>query len=407
MATASQAVQGPAISGSVLIPVRWRTGWIADPWTDLCWFIGGALAGYGLFFLHAGLQWDMLKVWVVWYVFVDAPHFFGTHARTYLDREEFRRRRLLLLGSLGWLVVGPVLILLSWVLYRLEWSHYPAPFQVLVGFVGLWAYWHVVRQHYGIMALYKRKNQDRDLVDCWIDQVVLYVGLLAPFVAFIARHPDTRGSLGLTSVGPMLPFGSWDLTEAIVAGTAAAVGLAVLMFLLRQLQLRQLGQPINGPKCLFLLAVVPLHVLICYHPATLTTYLLGFSAFVTIFHDLQYHAIVWHYQRNRCHRPGTDPRRFGLAAILSRNVLIYAGCAISAGILAWAFGCYLGIQPIGCIPLVASGEILLFGTITLQHLLASFALGFLMHHYFVDQFIWRPGKDAQLRHDLNVAPSLG
>src|SRR5262249_23959072 len=84
-------------------PERVRLGWIVNAPTALPWFTGGALLGYALFTLHAGLGLDakqMFTVWLVWYVLMDIPHFFGTYARTYLDREERHRRRRLLLGSL-------------------------------------------------------------------------------------------------------------------------------------------------------------------------------------------------------------------------------------------------------------------------------------------------------------------
>src|SRR5262249_33808002 len=157
-------------------------------------------------------------------------------------------------------------------------------------FLSLWAYWHVVRQHYGIMALYKRKNHDHAPADWRIDRAVLYVGLLAPLVALALRHPKARTDLGL----PAEP-GAWEQAAIVLA--AVLVGAVVVVFLGRQFQLWRRREPINLPKVLFVAAVVPLHVLVCYHPATLTTTLLSFAAFVTIFHDLQYHAIVWHTQK--------------------------------------------------------------------------------------------------------------
>lgn len=382
-------------------PPRVRMSWIVNARTDLPWFIGGALGGYALFAMHAALGWDMFTVWLVWYVLLDIPHFFGTYVRTYLDREEMRRRRTLLLGSLGWLIVGPMILLLSYGLYRsgLEplTSHYQLPYLLLFIFVSLWAYWHVVRQHYGIMALYKRKNHDVARVDFRIDQALLYVGLLAPLAALIVRHPQARVDLGLP-YEPANPSG-WE--HAVVMGSVVAVATAVLVFLLRQVQLWQRREPVNLPKALFLLTVVPLHVFVCYHPAVLTTSLLSFSAFVTIFHDLQYHAIVWHTQRNRFGRPGVDRQRYGLAAHVSRHFLIYMTCAVLMGVAGWWIGCNLGVQP-GCIPMVPTGDVPLFGAFTLQHLFFVVAIGFIMHHYFVDQFIWRPSKDKQLRQDLAI-----
>jgi hypothetical protein len=70
--------------------------WIINRRMDRTWFIGGALGGYALFFMHAGLGWDMVGIWFLWMVFLDTPHFFGTFSRTYLDKREFQQRRKLL-----------------------------------------------------------------------------------------------------------------------------------------------------------------------------------------------------------------------------------------------------------------------------------------------------------------------
>ena len=44
----------------------------------------------------------------------------------------------------------------------------------------------------------------------------------------------------------------------------------------------------------------------------------------------------------------------------------------------------------------------LFGTISWSDLLGAVFIGFAMHHYWVDQFIWRPGKSEQLRRELKL-----
>ena len=40
--------------------------WIINRPMDLTWFIGAALSGYALFFMHAGLGWDMVRIWFLW-----------------------------------------------------------------------------------------------------------------------------------------------------------------------------------------------------------------------------------------------------------------------------------------------------------------------------------------------------
>jgi len=86
---------------------RFSTQWIVGKRVDLFAFIGGALAGYMVFFMHAGLGWDMMLIYLLFITFLDTPHFFGTYLRTYLDRQEFKVRRTFLLGSLLWLPPAP------------------------------------------------------------------------------------------------------------------------------------------------------------------------------------------------------------------------------------------------------------------------------------------------------------
>ena len=374
---------------------RFRLGWIAGPATDLPWFIGGAVAGYALFAMHAALAWDMATVGLLWYVLLDIPHFFGTYVRTYLDPVERRRRPLLLWGSLALPLVGPALVLACLGLHRAGVENHRLPLDILFVFVGLWAYWHIVRQHYGIMALYKRKNADTSPTDAWIDKPLLYAGLYVPFVAVLLRHPQARELLRLPP-----ELGLWE--QAVLVAGAALVAVLAAALLARQIDLLRRGEAVDLPKILFLLAVVPLHLVIGFHPATLTADLFSFGAFVTIFHDIQYHAIVWHAQQAKLSRPGAEPGKHGLAAVVSRHFLLYAGAALAMGIAAWFIGCSLDIRP-GCVPMLKATEIPLFGDITLAQLLFVIVSGFIMHHYFVDGYIWRPSKDAEVRKDLGTA----
>lgn len=391
--------------------------WIINRRMDLAWFIGGALAAYALFFVHAGLGWDMVGIWFLWVVLLDGPHFFGTLSRTFFDRQELRQRRRLLVGSLAWYLVGPGAVALAWGLYELGVTAYQLPWKLYLTFFGLWAYWHIVRQHYGFMRLYQKKNDDTHPLDARLDSALLYGGLLLPFVVFIIRHADVREQIGLPEalpVWPSLPEGgplaalfdgaylaglAWE--HGVVVVSAALVGTLALAFAVRQMLRVRQGEKINGPKILFLLAVVPLHVYVCFSPAVLTASLLAFSAFITIFHDIQYHAIVWFHHRNRYHRPGVDPKRYGLAPKISRNLLTYFGIAIFFALVFRLLGCTFAVHP-GCTPFLITSDVHLFGALNGDALLKGFMLGFPLQHYFIDQFIWKTSKSQELRKDLRL-----
>lgn len=391
--------------------------WIINRRMDLSWFIGGGLAGYALFFMHAGLGWDMVGIWFLWVVLLDSPHFFGTISRTYLDKQEFRQRKRLLTWSLLWFAAGPLMLVLSYGLHELGVGAYELPWSIFLIFFGLWAYWHVVRQHYGFMRLYQKKNGDADPIDARLDSWLLYSGLLLPFLVFIIRHPEARVQFGfpeMVAAYPPLPADSrllapfsvdyltalaWE--HWIVAVCASVIGTLVIIFMLRQVSRVYAGEKVNGPKVLFLLAVVPLHIYVCFSDAVLSAGLLAFAAFVTIFHDIQYHAIIWFHHRNRYHREGVDKKKFGLAPKISKNLGTYFGCAIFFALVFRLLGCTFDVHP-GCVPFVITSDIELFGGIHTDALLKGFLLGFPLHHYFVDQFIWKTSKDKELRKDLNV-----
>jgi hypothetical protein len=408
---------GPAGGGAAAAVTapgeRVSINWIVGKWTDLLCFIGAAALGYGMFFLHAGLAMNMITIWFVWYMFLDSPHFFGTYARTYLDKEEWQQRRRLLIGSIGLLAVGPVTVILGYGLYALGAGWYKTPYLALVAFVSIWAYWHVVRQHYGIMALYKRKNKDSDTLDLALDQWVLYLGLLAPFVAFAVTNNEARIALGISRpleagriTNPYIRGQGWESLVQQLSMVAAFGSLLILIA--RQLVRLQRGLPLNGPKILFLFAVIPLHMVVCYHPASTTLALLGFSACVTIFHDMQYHAIVWYHQKNRMAKAGDERfEKYGMAARISRSFPVYMGCAVAMGVTLGLLGCVIDVNP-GCfpdwVPLIAARSSNIYGNMTVNELFYGIFLGVLMHHYYVDQFIWRPSKDKNLQKDLKLTP---
>lgn len=396
---------------------RLSTNWIVNRKADLLWFIGGALAGYTMYFIHAGLHWDMITVWFFWVMFLDTPHFFDTYIRTYFDKEEFQKRKKLLLWSLSWLLVGPLMIGVSYVLHQAGIINYTSPFLFFVLFFNLWAYWHVVRQHFGIMSLYKKKNNDYNPPDTRADKAILYVGLIAPLAAYIVRHPEAREAFGIigdyspfpvvegkTSVASLFSSGFWtqlSWEHYVIFASVVAFASVVLLFVSRQISRYRSGTYLNLPKILFLIALIPLYALICYSPVVLAAPLLAFSAFVTIYHDIQYHAIVWFYTRNRYHKPDVDPKKYGLAVKLSKNLFVFLLCGIAMGVILRLLGCTFEVNA-GCGPLVLTSSQKLFGDLSTKELLLSIFIGIPLHHYFVDQFIWRPSKDKTLREDLKL-----
>ncbi|MCR9131447.1 MAG: hypothetical protein NXI08_02695 [bacterium] len=375
------------------------SNWIINQKTDLIWFIGGAFGGYLLMFMYEGLGWDMVTIWFFWVAFIDTPHFFGTYSRTYLDKQEFKQRKPLLLWSLLWFIVGPVVLLICYLMFNSGLESYSVPWILLTSFFGLWAYWHVVRQHYGFLALYKKKNQEQHKTDYYIDASLLYAGLMLPFLVFIVRFPEASELIAptLAVIEPALGITAEQLVSGV---TLSIVGALALVYIIRQIYLLKQGIPINIPKALFLLAVIPLHLFICFSDAVVEAGIFAFGAFVTIFHDLQYHAIVWFHHKNRYKR-NPETANYGISAWLSKSLPRYALTAIAMGVIFRVLGCTFEVHP-GCIPIAVTSNVILFADFGTDKLLQGILLGLAFHHYFLDQFIWKTSKDKELARDLNM-----
>ena len=234
--------------------------------------------------------------------------------------------------------------------------------------VGVWAYYHVIRQHYGFMVLYKVKN--RDLAPAGQPAGPLFPGR------------DDGGA----AVPPLLHSPSRG-TGAAVFACRALEGSTVgcwwrrprAVYLARQWMRWRAGESAcNLPKYLLFAAVIPLH--------WLTFAYMSWQAAVptvTIVHNLQYHAIVWFHNRNRYGGAG------GLRAARphsrrpsSRSLLAYA-----------AMG--LVFSALYRIPGFALGQV--------SDLAFGFFCGFGLTHYYLDSRIWRVRHDPGLRQALQLA----
>jgi hypothetical protein len=323
---------------------RLDTRWIVSRGVDLTLINGSAVAGYLYLLLFAAVHIPATWLWWVWSIGFDGTHIFATVSRTFLDREARVRHRALFYGSVAFFfTLGPALVLagLKPLLYLL---------------VGTWAYYHVIRQHYGFMVLYKVKNRDLGRFDNFLDRVFLGVTtVLPPFHRFFVHHPE---ELGLPLSFPRLDPALWTLLAATCA-----------VWLARQAQRYRAGDRIDLPKFLLLAAVIPLH--------WLTFAYLSWQAAVptvTIVHNLQYHAIVWFHNRNRY---TTEPR--ALAIYRSIAAYLVVGLLFSAAYR---------------IPGFRLGQI--------SDLAFGFFCGFGLTHYWLDSRIWRVRHDPGLRQALQL-----
>lgn len=319
---------------------------------DLSLVIGSSAAGYLYLLFYVALHVPIGYLWWFWSVGFDGTHIFATASRTFLDSEARVRQRGLLFGSaLFFFALGPLMVLAG----MKGW---------LALLVGVWAYYHVVKQHYGFMVLYKVKNRDLARVDNILDKLFLAVMMIfPPFHRFFIQNPRELGI-------PMRPLTSW------AAPCWASVIATLVVYLGRQAVRWRVGEKPDAPKLLLLGGIVPLH--------WLTFAYMSWQAAVptvTIVHNLQYHALVWFHNRNRYAAADAVSKHGRIPAVVSRHLLAYAGIALAFSALYRIPGFQLG-----------NASDLAFG----------FFCGFGLTHYYLDSKIWRVRHDPGLRQALRM-----
>src|SRR5437764_5916737 len=247
--------------------------WIINAREDLIWFIGSVASSYLLLILYVTGIVPLIPMVAGWAILIDAPHVFGTLSRTYFDKSEWRTRKRLMLGSLVFFIIGPAMVLLG------------AGFTFFF-IAPLWAYYHLVKQHYGFMVLYKKKNHDLAPIDNALDRLLLLFAFNYPFVAFIANNTSA-----MARVPPLLRGGVNLVALLLLIGTIV-LGIG---WLVRQIQRVVMHQPLNGPKYLLLAAAIPMHWIVLLTPMPAKPIALG--AILTIYHNLQYHRLIWFHNQ--------------------------------------------------------------------------------------------------------------
>jgi hypothetical protein len=342
--------------------------WIISRNDDVIWFIGSVLASYAFLFANVSLGVPtMVLIWV-WALGFDGPHVYGTVSRTYADREERHKKARLFYGTLLLFTVGPAMVMAgrAHLLGTSVWA--PAFFF----FASLWAYYHLVKQHYGFMILYKKKNNDLAEFDNLVDRAFLLLGMTYPFVHFMSHGVTAQKRVPFpTQTGPFWWFESFVLLAFVVS---------LIIFAGRQVQKLAAHEPIDGPKLLLLAAALPMHwiVLRALEPSEYGA--LAAVATLTIYHNIQYHRIVWFHNRNKYARQGSGD--YGLASKINKNVWRYIGFALLFG-AAYHIPHYTLVAPDG--------------------LAMGFIWGGAFTHYYLDSKIWRVRRDGELNKNLEMA----
>jgi len=280
------------------------TRWIHSPAFDGALIVGPALVSVVAVLLVPQLQVERTPPWgwLLFVVGVDVTHVWSSLYRTYLDPDEFaRRRQRYLLTPLICFGVGVVIYTLGSLVFWRALAYL--------------AVLHFVRQQYGFVRVYRHRAGERGGVDAALDSAAIYAAMLYPLAYW---HATPGRAYTWFVAGDFVALPRWT---ASLAGLL--YGALLLAFAARQVQRALRGEPLSWGK----LGIVA---------STAATWYIGIVAFNSDFaftvtnvvaHGVPYMALVWLYGRRKwaadrswrtaVHRPALVGAFVGLAIVLA------------------------------------------------------------------------------------------
>lgn len=241
--------------------------------------------------------------WVFLVLLVDVSHVYTTIYRTYMDPQAFRQQRTLL-------VLAP---LMAWAGGVVLYTFGSGMFWRVLAYL---AVFHFVRQQYGFLRIYSRKEQQGRYARL-IDTCTIYLATIYPLIYWHLTGPRNFNW-----------FVDGDFIYLQLHGAATVAGILYVLLLLAYVikesifSLRQ--RNINLPKQLLVAGTA----LSWYFGIVYFNGDLAFTLLNVISHGIPYMALVWVYGRKRYYAGETT------RASLLRNIFSNYGVVLFVGIVA-------------------------------------------------------------------------
>ncbi len=350
---ASSAETRSAVSGA----------WILSTWQDLVLIIATpAFIVPVVLLLQANISRSSLEMLAILVAgFGALGHHLPGMIRAYGDPELFARFKIRF-------IVAPLFLLA--VCIPLSQNNLSGMLLILL----LWGYWHGLMQVYGFARIYDVKVGSTAAVTANLDWLMCLSWFSAGLVFSDARMAYFLDTL-YTGGGPLVP-------QAFVHGARLLVGTVTgvisVCFLVNYVWQWRWGQRPNPNKLLMLASGIGFW---WFAMVTIQNVLLGIAIF-EIFHDVQYLAIVWIYNRRRVDRAS------GMGAVM-RFLFRRSTVMISLYIaLVSAYGF------ISIIVAAAPSE-------DIRKMLTGFIWASTILHFYYDGFIWKV-REKTMREGLGL-----
>ena len=334
--------------------------WILDRWRDLLLFVGTPVLLIPLF-TAAQARWSAQDIFLFVGAFGAMGHHLPGMIRAYGDRALFDRFKTRF-------IVAPVALVIVCVwssIYNIQ----------AVGLVAMaWGIWHGMMQTYGFCRIYDAKASARAVARARVD-LALCCAWFSAAVLLSPMRFRTLLELYYESGGPVVASAAVDMIRMAIV---VALGLVTIVFLWRQWADWKAGGGASPVKLTLLVSSIAFW---WYCNNGVQNILVGIALF-EVFHDVQYLAIVWIYNRARVER---DKSIRGFMRFVFRR---------SGALIGVYVGLVMAYGAIGFTHSAITAE-------SIRHVLIGVVTASALLHFYYDGFIWKV-RESQTRRMLGI-----
>lgn len=373
---------------------------------------------------------SILILIIIYSVLFDVNHYFSTYYRVFLDKSYYRENKTWIIPSLTFITVIPMLAFWA-VSSDYFWKDSFLFFTFFRRFVLVLGFYHLVKQNWGFMAIYKRNAGEKITKINW-DQLSLLSGSFIPLVLinmidplwfpdsekylfapeandlqYILNYWDKLAYLclffamffGLITIFSKrfqykLParnmafycLGAGILILSILKYSAKDVltvilGLLTAIFtisLIQSVRCQLKEKSFNFPKWAVFATTLILYFGILLYPVEGDKSIMVVA--ITLPHNIQYLAFVPFFSKKQY---TSSQKNHGIAKRWSERVIML----FITGII---FSVVFELGRIGTVYILPEEYF------SLKNTIAVFFVALILHHYYLDAVIWKFGKDKEL-----------
>jgi hypothetical protein len=336
--------------------------WLTNPLQELMLIMAPALLPVAVVFLFKDYftSHEVSDVWwVILVLGIDVSHVYSTLFRLYWDRPTFNRYK-------TWLIAVPIVAFITGFMLHLANA---AIFWRILAYI---AAFHFVRQQYGFMRLYARREKQSRIVRL-IDTFAIYNATLYPLLYW---HIHFTSQLGWFVPGDFIALPAFITSELLFA----IFTLILSIYIIKELWISMRARQFNIPKNLIVAGTyASWYVGIVTFQGDLIFTLLNVVA-----HGIPYMALIWIHGTQKASIP------FSFTA---KGIAIFIGVLLVLAYLEEGFwDIFVWKDHAAIFPLLTQ-QAPLQHPVLLSALVAMLVLPQITH-YIIDGVIWRFSKDS-------------